>query len=438
MSESASVKDPSGEKPAVKRVDDQTTIPNEPSSVEVVEPTLFLSVCSEKGPSECVALNCKRPLVVGRNAGGVQLDVQDARISRLHFRVSYDGRSRAYRIDDQHTRNGTFLNGQRIESSALRDGDVVRAGDSLFVCHAARKELELDRLVRARTVFIGGDTGVGKGLLARRIHEASGRAPFVPVNCGALPKELVAAELFGHARGAFSGATVARGGLFAQAHGGTLFLDEICELPLEVQPVLLQVLDDFEVRPVGSDVSRRVDVRVIAASNADVHERVAAGAFRSDLLARLSMEVVTLPSLCAERERILVILGEILRNSSGPKLWSADAREALLLWDWPYNVREMQALVERLTGAVPEGQLVSVADIARVCPDVTAHLERCRTGSAPHTEAREPNRAELERLLGQYGGNVSAVAQELGKPRASLYRMLQRFGLTTRGGASGG
>jgi transcriptional regulator of acetoin/glycerol metabolism len=219
--------------------------------------------------------------------------------------------------------------------------------------------------------------------------------------------------------------------LFSVAQGGTLFLDEICELPSDMQPALLRVLDESLVRPVGSEVEKAVDVRVIAASNADVRAAMASGAFRSDLFARLSGQVIALPPLASVRERILAAFGEIERELGTPQQWSADALEALLLWDWPYNFRELELFVKRHQGAVSKDKIVTLADLRPGSPNIVERFGECRTGTTSGSPAVQPNRAELENLLGQFSGNVSAVAQKLGTSRSSLYRAMQRLGLAT-------
>jgi DNA-binding NtrC family response regulator len=274
-----------------------------------------------------------------------------------------------------------------------------------------------------------GATGTGKARLAERLHQLSGRDPLVAINCGALPRELVASELFGHVRGAFSGASAAHAGMFVKAHGGTLFLDEICELPSDVQPVLLRALDGHGIRPVGGNVEQAVDVRVIAASNADVPAAIANGTFRADLHARLTARVLSLPPLASVRERIVGLVGTLARETQAPTSWSADALEALLLWDWPYNIRQLRSLVEAHRGVVPSGELVSIAHLGQVRSEIAAHFAACRNGTKSPSPAAELGRAEVEQLLGRFGGNVSAVAKELGKSRTATYRLMQRVGV---------
>ena len=271
----------------------------------------------------------------------------------------------------------------------------------------------------ALTVLAIGETGTGKELVAEQIHATSGRpGRLVAVNCAAIPEGLVESTLFGHRKGAFTGATDAQDGAFVQAHGGTLFLDEVGELPLAAQGKLLRVLDTLEVTPVGASRSRSVDVRIVAATNVDLHQAVADGRFRADLLARLEDWPLRPPPL---RER----RGDI------PSLWASfgdgggidgNAMEALVLHDWPTNVRGLAKLARRL-GVAIDGR-VGLSDLPE---PIRAALKVRRAGAAPPVEGL--SRARIEEALRTCGGNVSRAAQWLGCGRKTLYRHLEKLGI---------
>jgi len=373
-------------------------------------------------------------VAIGRNVSPPDVLLGDAHASRLHARVTWDAGRGGFRLDDAASANGTFVNGQRQHSHTLCDQDIVRIGDSLL-CYDERRVSERAR-ERAASIALSplpalliGETGTGKEVMARFIHERSGRrGPFVPVNCGALPRELAAAELFGHTRGAFSGAGQARPGLFASAAGGTLFLDEIGDLPLDQQPALLRVLQEQTVRPVGADREVPIDVRVVAATNVDLQAAIAASRFRGDLFARLAQVVLALAPLRARRFEIPSLLRAFAAAETRALALTPDALEALLLGQYPYNVRELKALLAEFF-AVAGTPALDLAYLADARPELACLVER-RTQPAPAHAGSE--RARLVKLLDSHGGNISAVAKQLGKPRAQVYRWLSRFGLNPR------
>jgi DNA-binding NtrC family response regulator len=287
-------------------------------------------------------------------------------------------------------------------------------------------------------VLILGETGTGKELIARAIHTNSRRAkrPFVPINCAALPRDLVESELFGHRRGAFSGAVTEHPGLFVAAHGGTLFLDEVGELPLEVQAKLLRVLQDGEVRPVGGLDSRRIDVRIVAASNRTLAS-MRDGAMRQDLFFRLSVLVIDIPPLRQHREDLPLLTGHFLRalQERGTRSVTGMEPEALELledYQFPGNIRELENLIEGICIVLPPGQATIRA------ADVRAWLQRRGVaGAADRTSDAScvPLRlADLEswaitEALRQAHGNKSLAAQMLGISRDTLYRKIHELNL---------
>ncbi len=272
-------------------------------------------------------------------------------------------------------------------------------------------------------VFLLGESGTGKEVAARAIHDHSARAhgPFVPVNCGALPADLLETELFGHVKGAFTGAERDRDGLFVAAHGGTLFLDEVGTAPPRVQVGLLRALQERRVRPVGTEADVEVDVRIVAATNADLEEAMSAGSFRQDLYYRLAGIVVHLPALRDRRGDIPLlateILGRLAPAGSAPVTLAPRAFERLVAHDWPGNVRELVHLLER-AALLADGSVIGERDL----------------GLPPLAETRVPTLEEVERehvarVLGQCAGNKLRAARLLGIPRATLYRKIERFGL---------
>ena len=278
-------------------------------------------------------------LLIGR-ADTASGQVQDGRVSRQHARVQFDGRR--FRVTDLGSQNGTWADGERVMPNAPREVDrVIRVGDSLLVVLRDVRPFErlgvktiagfvrgpasqavLDETARAAqlgfTLHIRGESGTGKEVVARTIHANSARrtCKLVAVNVGAIPRELLESELFGHARGAFTGATDRRAGLFEEADGGTLFLDEIAEMPLPLQVKLLRVLQDGEVRRVGETRPFTVDVRILCATHRGLPEMVAAGTFREDLYYRLKVFTITIPPLRERSSRRLLAASKTRLQSS--------------------------------------------------------------------------------------------------------------------------
>jgi transcriptional regulator with GAF, ATPase, and Fis domain len=378
---------------------------------------------------------------LGRNVAAPDVLLDDPCASRLHARIAWDVQQGAFRLEDAGSANGTFVNGVREAARTLADQDVVRIGDSLLVFDEGRpmerlRERAASLAVAGLPALIVGETGTGKEVMARFIHDRSGRkGQFVPLNCGALPRELAAAELFGHTRGAFSGAAQARPGLFASAIGGTLFLDEIGDLPLDLQPALLRALQEKAVRPVGSDREVLVDVRVVAATNVDLETAIGANRFRADLYARLAQAVVALPPLRERRCEIPTLLRSFAEAEGRPLELTPDALEVLLLGHYRYNVRELRALLSEFFAVAGSGEPLDLDYLGAAQPALAAPVvERSGPLPRPGDSGAVPSgeRERLTRLLAQHEGNISAVAKELGKPRAQIYRWLTRWGLNPR------
>jgi DNA-binding NtrC family response regulator len=303
------------------------------------------------------------------------------------------------------------------------------------------------------TVLITGESGTGKELIARSLHLQSRRAdgPFVPVNVGAIPESLVEGELFGHVRGAFTGAAADRHGLVEEADGGTLFLDEIGEMPAAAQVKLLRTLENSEVRRLGDNTVRMVDVRVLAATHRDLQAEVAAGRFREDLFYRLNVVHIEIPPLRERREDIGLLASYFLeragRRASRPGLeFSPEAQAVLERYDYPGNVRELENAVEHAV-AVSEGRLLLPSDLPlamrsprllprRVLPAAAAADPRAGDPRDSWSLA-DVEREHIVRVLRLHGDNTTAAARQLGISRTTLWRKLREYGIPRKeeGGA---
>jgi DNA-binding NtrC family response regulator len=281
-------------------------------------------------------------------------------------------------------------------------------------------------------VLVTGETGTGKELVARAIHRHGSRASraFVPVNCGALPEGLLESELFGHLRGAFTGAVADKKGLFEEARGGTIFLDEIGEMSPALQVRLLRVLETGEVRPVGASRAMSVDVRVIAATHRDLERGVREGRFRQDLFYRLHVFSVHVPPLRERRADVPLLAAHFLAafraKGRGAASLSAGALAALAGHDWPGNVRELENTLERLV-AEARGGTIDVPDLPPAFKERPASLEEPLFTGLPSLEEME--KRYLRHVLAEVKGNRSRAAEVLGIDRRTLYRMAERFGL---------
>jgi two-component system nitrogen regulation response regulator NtrX len=279
-------------------------------------------------------------------------------------------------------------------------------------------------------VLIQGENGTGKELVARALHAASPRRsmPFVAVNCSAIPEELVESELFGHERGAFTGATQSRRGRFEEAHGGTLFLDEIGDLSARAQTKLLRVLQEGELTRVGGSRNVRVDARVIAATNHDLQAAVKDGAFREDLYFRLAVIPITVPPL-RERSADIPLLVHAFADELGRgrrRQFSDEAVDALARHPFPGNVRELRNLVERLLIMNAE-ETIGAAHVRAVLPD----LPDAGDGDVRLADAvRAFERRAIERAIAEAGGNVTHAAARLGLERSHLYKKMKKLGMS--------
>jgi DNA-binding NtrC family response regulator len=379
-------------------------------------------------------------LVVGTSAAA-DIIVRDATVSSRHCALSVLGAGVV--IEDLGSRNGTFVGSARVREAWARAGTAISigrctlvvvpgdapdlgpppgaplagvAGASVAMRHLADQVRRLAR--HALPVLVSGESGTGKELVARAIHVEGPRKvrPFVAINVTALPRELVETELFGHERGAFTGAHARRIGAFAEAEGGTLFLDEIGDLPPEAQPKLLRALDGYEIRRVGAAGSgARADVRVVAATHAPLEKRVAAGLFRRDLFHRLECFVVNVPPLRDRRGDIVAIARELLAQLApqvGPRTLTSAALARLAAHDWPGNVRELRNVLCRAADGALRSDTLDADDIDR-------GLRRDRQG---RSQSLTPQVAKA--LLRDSGGNLSAAARAAGMPRTSFRKLL--------------
>ena len=428
-----------------------------PASLEL--PTAHLEVVEGPGVGELVGPLGKVTLI-GREAW-CDLVLDQAEVSASHCEVRLE--PGVVRIRDRRSTNGTWLGGHRVVEAFVVDGNRFRVGRSTIAvrCGAAVRLVDvspvditgtvlgrsepmlevLDLLARVAArkvpVLITGETGTGKTCVARAIHQASRRGNFVKVNCGALPEGLIESELFGHERGAFTGAESRRIGLFEAAAGGTILLDEIAEIPIHLQPRLLTVLEEGTVRRVGSSETTEVDFRLIAATNRDLERAVESGDFREDLYYRLNVVRVELPPL---RKRIgdVTLLAEYLlaraatEASSPMRRLGPDAKEVLLRHDWPGNVRELDNAIRRAV-ALAEGEVLTADDlvlgrlIKRGGPtefDTSLPFHDYKQAVLDHYE-----RAYIEELLTATHQNVSEAARRSGVSRQHLFTLLKKHGL---------
>jgi DNA-binding NtrC family response regulator len=392
--------------------------------------------------------------VIGAGADA-DIIVEESTVSRSH--ASFELVPEGVRVTDLGSRNGTFYLGQRVEKISLSLGARVKLGAASIAIDADNESLKasavyagdeyqgivggslemrklfavLSRLEGSLvTVLVTGESGVGKELVAHALHEGSSVAngPLVVVNCGAIPRDLVASELFGHRRGAFTGAVDSRKGAFENADGGTLFLDEIGELPIDLQPVLLRALETGEVRPVGGE-PRNVRVRVVAATNRDLSEEVKAGRFREDLFYRLAVVRMHVAPLRDRVEDIEPLARRFASAVGAPPL-PDDVIEHLKGRSYPGNVRELRNIVqawaalgslpepERTRGGELERLLADMVDVQRVYGDQKEHITDVFT------------RVYLQALISHTKGNQTQAAKLAGLDRSYLGRLLVKHGLS--------
>jgi two-component system response regulator HydG len=326
----------------------------------------------------------------------------------------------------------------RVENKQLKQ--EIRRRDKTAVARPIGKSkrfLELLKLAEhvaptESTVLIQGESGTGKEVVARYIHNLSSRAdgPFLSINCGALPENLLESELFGHVKGSFTGAVRDKQGLFAAARGGSFFLDEVGEMPPSLQVKLLRVLQEREAIPVGATEAIPVDVRIIAATNRDLEEEIRRGNFRSDLFYRLNVIALNLPPLRDRRDDLLLLLEAFLQNmaqeaGTEPKALSSEALDAVMVYEWPGNVRELENALEHAV-VLSRGNLIEAAALPeRITRRRKEPLVAERSYRNPTLEVIE--RAYIMWVLQAEGGNKTRAAEVLGIDPSTLYRKLSRY-----------
>ena len=474
---------------------------------------------------------CRLEVVAGPDAGqsaelevavirvggrrGADLVLTDGKVSGLHLEIRLD--ERGYRLRDLESTNGTFVGGYRVNDLYVTPGTIIGVGDSKLrfdplgesvdvpLARGDRFSGMVGRSVAMRslfarleriaatdtTVLVTGETGSGKELIAEAVHEHSPRkaGPFVVLDCGAIAQNLVESELFGHERGSFTGATSTYAGAFERAHDGTLFLDEIGELPVDLQPKLLRVLERKEIRRIGGTRTIPTDIRVVAATNRDLALEVNRGRFREDLYYRLAVMRVHVPPLRERKEDLTLLVEHFLQTLPGGEntRLRPETLELMMKHDWPGNVRELRNVIERAVllheaSATPKRLLGWTPGPAKERPRPTktpsplgATAGPPAAVASPSAPAPAPSSApapepgpeegtllvtididvpfklakqdmieEFERryiraLLDRHGGNISAAARATGIDRMSIHKILHRLGLDNpRGDGEGG
>ncbi len=416
-------------------------------------PPKEFEVTVQSGPDVGKTVKGRDKVLVGKGAEAT-FQLKDEEVSRVHLELEamLDG----VRVRDRASTNGTFLAGARIQQLTVYEEAVITLGTTVLrvavivpgAPKAARSSFGkvlgrsapmlalYDKLEKAAptesTVVLLGETGTGKEVIAESLHAASSRRarPFVIVDCGNMAPTLIESELFGHIKGAFSGAVAERKGAFLEADGGTVFLDEIGELPIDLQPRLLRVLESGTVKRLGEDKPRKVDVRIIAATHRDIEAEVKKGTFRQDLWFRLAVVLARVPPLRDRKDDIpLLVRHFVAQLGRGDFELPSALREELLQWSWPGNVRELRNVIERaLAGGdveVGSGSGVLPANLGNLPEDLNA---------LPYKDAKERlveafTAQYISTLLDRCGHNISEVARTAGIARAYVHRLVNKYGL---------
>jgi transcriptional regulator with GAF, ATPase, and Fis domain len=389
------------------------------------------------------------------------LVVTDDTVSRVHFEIVRD--AKGYLLRDLRSTNGTFLDGAEIKEAYIRAGSIIAAGaaeikftpfeERIEILPSEKEQLgpmfgrslemrEIFGLIERiaptdATVLIEGETGTGKDMIARTLHELSRRSagPFIVVDCGAVAGTLIESELFGHEKGAFTGATTTRQGAFELANGGSVFLDELGELSLDLQPKLLRVLEQRELRRVGGSKSIKVDLRIIAATRKDLRSEVDKGKFREDLYFRLNVVPIVAPTLRDRRQDIPLLVETFIKSMAGDREVSLgqEAMAALMAHDWPGNVRELRNVIERALalGTDPQNLVAPLGDALLSRAEAAPEEVPFAAGKSFRDHKEEWNerfeRRFLLWLLKRADGNISKAARDADMDRKYLHKLLKKY-----------
>ncbi len=400
------------------------------------------------------------------------LVLNDSRVSGFHFEIRLD--EGGYRLLDLGSSNGTSVSGLRVREAYLEPGMVIHVGDSRIRFDPQDKtapvELslgasygdligqspgmralfaQLERVAPTEaSVLIQGETGVGKELVAEAIHRGSNRShgPFVVVDCGSIAGNLISSELFGHEKGAFTGAATRHEGAFERANGGTLFLDELGELPIDLQPSLLGALERKRIRRVGGRIDIPIDIRVIAATHRDLPRAINQARFREDLYYRLAVVRLSVPPMRERLEDVPLLVAHFLKQLPGGDTVTLKQRtvENLCRYDYPGNVRELRNLIERAVIMSDSGHTQSLIassparvgnapaptnaqNVLQTLIDTTVPFKRAKRDMLDEFEKRF-----LKKLLKEHDGNISKAARTTGLDRMTIHKMVQKYGLSQR------
>jgi DNA-binding NtrC family response regulator len=418
-------------------------------------------LCVERGVDKGRSASFARLSLKVGTAGDNDLVLSDEAVSARHCEIF--ATEQGFLLTDLGSTNGTFVNDVRIGAAYLTKSISIGLGSSSLRFEIDRPDVEiplsaktnfgtllghspamravfavLEQAARSdATVLLLGESGTGKELAARAIHEHSGRkdGPFIVFDCGAASPTLIESQLFGHLRGAFTGATDSRTGVFEAASGGTLVLDEIGELASELQPKLLRALEERKVQRLGENVPRPVDVRFVACTNRNLEEEVRANRFRQDLLYRLSVVSVYLPPLRERKEELPRLIRHFISRLGGDaeQVLAPDLMKMVFAHDWRGNVRELRNFVERFLAlpTLSPAALLRNSPIARSSEQVVQPMADRPFHDAKQRWTDAFERAYLAELLDQHGGNISAVARAAELSRQTCYRLILKHGLRT-------
>ena len=376
--------------------------------------------------------------------------IEDNTVSRFHAQI--EEKKGQYIIKDLNSTNGTFVDDLRVSEAFLNEGSIIRLGNTGLRFTPVEEKIELTPSKKDRfgdivgksskmkevfgilekvsktdaTILITGETGTGKELVAKAIHKNSLRArnPFVVIDCGSIVRSLIESELFGHEKGAFTGATSARQGAFETAHTGTIFLDEIGELELEMQPRLLRVLEEREVRRVGSTKTLPVDVRIIAATNRDLSKEIKKGNFREDLFYRLSVIQIDLPSLRERKDDIPLLINFFIKENKIRKVKGAapETLKILANYNWPGNIRELRNVIDRAI-ALGASDYIEPKDLILLKPSEKD------TADLSGRTLEEIEKSAIIQSLKTNRKNKTATAKALGIAYSTLFEKMKKYGI---------